>query len=75
MNEITNVIGSWVVKNSSSKRLEHVLELSSDLIEKGGFTEDLYVELTDGERLAKDAISSNFVSCLLSLINSILKNP
>ena len=45
------------------------------LISLVGFSEEVYIDLAEAPSLPKDAINTGFISCLLSLINSILKNP
>jgi hypothetical protein len=69
--DLVNSLADWVSKHSSSKKLEPVLSLCADIYFSQGFVEDFVFPLNEE---VQSLPSNNLVSCILSLINSILKS-
>lgn len=71
LTECINSAAEWITKHSSSKKLESVLGLCAEIYSSQGFTEDFIFPLNEETTIMPLA---NLVSCVLSLINSILKS-
>jgi len=72
-----NVIADWIVQHSSSKMLSIVLQFTSAFLEFCGLKVPFAVEVQDtqvAETLHKNLLSGSFVSCMLSLLNSIMQS-
>lgn len=72
LNALLNSSADWICKNSSSKKLESLLSLCISIHIYQGHNETFTFPLTDEISLSS---STNLVSCILSLLNSILKSP
>ena len=72
LNALLNSSADWICKNSSSKKLESLLSLCISIHIYQGHNETFTYPLTDEISLPS---STNLVSCILSLLNSILKSP
>ena len=71
LTELMNCLAEWVSKHSSSKKLENVLGLCIDIFLSQGYEENFLYPLNDEEIVYP---CSNLISCVLSLVNSILKS-
>lgn len=71
LEDCINLLAEWISKHSASKKLENVLGLCVEIYASQGFSEDFLFPLNDED---ENFPCNNFVSCVLSLINSILKS-
>lgn len=75
--EYLNVIAEWIVQHSSSKMLSIVLQFTSCYLEFCGLKVSFSVDVEEtqsSEALHKNLLSGSFVSCMLSLMNSIMQS-
>ena len=71
ISDFVNTLAEWVAKHSASKKLELVLGLCVEIYVSQGFAEEFSYPLNEE---VQSMPSSSLVSCILSLINSILKS-
>ncbi|CAG9313195.1 unnamed protein product [Blepharisma stoltei] len=72
-NELLNTISEWILQHSSSKRLENLLKLIFVIYQNQGLSEEFnFLGMDEAE--VKIAACPNLVSCILSLLNSVLKS-
>lgn len=69
--DLINLLADWISKHSSSKKLESVLDFCVNIFHSQGYSEEFSFPLNDEPVVYP---CTNFVSCVLSLVNSILKS-
>jgi hypothetical protein len=75
--EYLGVVADWIVAHSSSKMLSIVLQFTSVFLEYCGLRVSFAVDVRETksiEALHKNLLSGSFVSCMLSLLNSIMQS-